>query len=130
MNDHARLVRRVVTGSLAFIVGCAPVGPTAPTVPIPELAGRTAGAPQRCIHVNQMEALRLAGSQTALYGAGRTVWVNHFGSNCAGMDRSYTLIIEPIGSQYCRGDLVRSIEPVSRVPGPACVLADFVPYTR
>jgi len=39
-------------------------------------------------------------------------------------------VTEPIGSQYCRGDIVRSFDRQSRIPGPACILGDFVPYTR
>jgi hypothetical protein len=41
-----------------------------------------------------------------------------------------TLIVESHGSQYCRGDRIRAVEPPSAVPGPACVLRDFVPYRR
>jgi hypothetical protein len=40
------------------------------------------------------------------------------------------LVTYPIGSQYCRGDITRTIDRISRMPGPGCVLGDFVPYRR
>jgi hypothetical protein len=46
------------------------------------------------------------------------------------MDRMQILVVEPIGAQYCRGDRVRTMDPVSRIPGPACTLGDFIPYSR
>jgi hypothetical protein len=77
-------------------------------------------------------SLRLAEGdrRTILYGNGRTVWVNRLATSCAGLSRSDILVIQPVGSRYCRGDLVRTLDPISRLPGPACILGDFVPYTR
>jgi hypothetical protein len=95
-----------------------------------ELAGRTAGPAARCVPVERSEALRLSGDRTILYGRGRTIWVNRVGTDCNGIRRSDILIVEPIGAQYCRGDRLRSLDPVSRVPGPGCLLGDFVPYRR
>lgn len=114
----------------ALAVGCVTSLPPPSTMRITELAGRTAGAPQRCVPIEQAEALRLGGSHAIIYGRGTTVWVNRLAADCAGLDRSYVLSAESIGSQYCRGDLVRSFEPISRTPGPACILGDFIPYRR
>jgi hypothetical protein len=57
-----------------------------------------------------------------------TVYVNRLGADCPGMRPLTTLIVEAHGSQYCRGDRVRAAETGSTVPGPFCVLRDFVPY--
>ncbi|MCA1602635.1 MAG: hypothetical protein LC776_13645 [Acidobacteria bacterium] len=131
MIRQPTLKRALLSGAIAVAaVACAPTAPAPSTSPIAELAGRTAGAPQRCVLIEQAEGLRLGDSHTILYGRGGTVWVNRLASNCAGLDRSYVLAVEPVGSQHCRGDLVRSFEPISRTPGPACILADFVPYRR
>jgi hypothetical protein len=40
------------------------------------------------------------------------------------------LVTEPVGSYHCRGDIVRSIDRYSRIPGPSCILGDWVPYRR
>ena len=110
--------------------GCAPSNPAGPPAPIAELAGRTAGAPQRCVPTQQTGTLRIAGPGMVLYGSGRTIWLNRLASPCPGMSRMNFLVVEPFGAQYCRGDRVRTVEPVSKIPGPSCLLGDFVPYTR
>jgi hypothetical protein len=115
---------------LAALAGsCASARPAGPAV-IAELAGRTAGAPQRCVPIRQTENLRIVNPQTVIYGSGRTIWVNTLASNCPGADRMDIFVVEPIGTQYCRGDRVKTVDPVSRIPGPACILGDFVPYSR
>lgn len=63
-----------------------------------------------------------------LYGSGRTIWANNLGSCRFGYDD--ILVMQLYGSQLCRGDIVRSLDRLSRIPGPACVLGDFVPYRR
>lgn len=96
-----------------------------------ELVGRTAGAPRRCVPIERDVGLTIADgdSHKILYGRGQTVWANDLGPSC-GFTPNATLIVEPIGASYCRGDLVRSVDPVSGIRGPACFLGDFVPYTR
>jgi hypothetical protein len=96
-----------------------------------ELTGRVAGAPQRCVPIERDIALRVADGDrsTLLYGTGRRIWANHLPRGC-GFNRGDALVVQPIGSDYCRGDFVRSLDPVSRFPGPSCYLGDFVPYTR
>lgn len=106
-----------------------PQPPSAPE-PTAELAGRTPGKPRRCIPIIQAEGLRIDDGNRLLYGHGRTVWVNSFSESCTGLRQGDTLVVESIGSRYCRGDIVRTTGPVSRIPGPACILGDFVPYTR
>lgn len=98
-----------------------------------ELTGRTAGAPKRCISLTQLEGLRVSETDrhTLVYGSssGKTVWANNLGTSC-GFGWNDILVTEPIGSQLCGGDIVRSIDRNSHIPGPSCVLGDFVPYTR
>jgi hypothetical protein len=96
------------------------------------MAGRIAGPAERCVPIIQGDALRLAEGQTEVlaYGHGRTIWLNRLRSSCAGIDPDDTLVVQSIGSQYCRGDQVRSFDPVTRIVGASCVLGDFVPYIR
>lgn len=125
MNRRILIAAAVLTGSCA-----APPPDTAPSRPVAELAGRTAGPPQRCVLIQPAEALHVSNNRhMLLYGSGKTVWTNDLGPRC-GFGSSDILVTEPIGSYYCRGDLVRSIDQLSRIPGPSCVLSDFVPFTR
>jgi hypothetical protein len=115
---------------LALLAGsCAAPQPEPSRAPV-ELAGRTAGPPGRCVLIQQSQALRISETDrhTLVYGSGRTLWANHLGQCGFGSDD--VLVTEPIGSYYCRGDIVRSFDRFSRIPGPACVLSDFVPYRR
>lgn len=95
-----------------------------------ELAGRAPGAAQRCVMVNQFTWLRVSENDphTLVYGSGRTVWANQLGQCRFGHDD--VLVTEPTGSQLCGGDIVRSFDRNSRIPGPSCVLGEFVPYNR
>ncbi|MFL6765711.1 MAG: hypothetical protein ACJ8FO_11005 [Sphingomicrobium sp.] len=117
---------------IALLAGaCAPPQPMAQSAPPSELAGRTAGPPERCVLIQQSESLRVSDTDrhTLLYGSGRTLWANRLDPQC-GFGNDDVLVTEPFGSYYCRGDIVRSFDRLSRIPGPACVLGDFVPYRR
>ena len=96
-----------------------------------ELAGRVAGAAQRCVSIQQSEALRVSDTNrhVLVYGSGRRLWANHLGPQC-GFGRDDIIVTEPIGSYHCRGDIIRSFDRYSRIPGPSCILGDFVPYRR
>jgi hypothetical protein len=116
---------------VALIGGCVAPPPDAGPRQASELVGSVAGTPQRCVLIEQNSGLRVSDGDrhTLVTGSGRTVWGNHLGPSCE-FGANDILIFEPIGSQYCRGDLVRSIDRFSKIPGPACVLGDFVPYVR
>lgn len=108
-----------------------PSGPPPPQGPVAELVGRAPGRPQNCVPIQQIESLRVPDNDRhiLLYGSGRTIWVNNLGPEC-GFGRDDILVTHPFGSSYCRGDIVRSVDRFSHIPGPACVLSDFIPYTR
>ena len=95
-----------------------------------ELAGRTMGSPQSCIIANTNEAPRVIDAHTLAYGSGRTIYVNRLPAECPGLRPLTTLVIEVNGGNYCRGDRFRSVEPGSIIPGPTCLLSDWVPYRR
>ena len=121
-------MRPLAYGAAALLFGCTVPQPVKTTA-IPDLMGRTAGAAQRCITFEQNEPLRIATPNTLIYGRGRTIYLNA-APGCSGFSSSDILILEPIGSQYCRGDFVRTRDNVSGLPGAGCRLGDFVPYTR
>jgi len=95
-----------------------------------ELAGRTAGKAQACVPIRQGRSLQIVDRRTLAYRDFDTVYVNRLGADCPGLRPLNTLVIEAHGSEYCRGDRVRGLEPGSTIAGPLCVLRDFVPYRR
>ena len=114
----------------ATLAGCTAPPPVASNAPIAEIAGRVAGPAQRCVVTTQSEGLQAVNRNTLVYRNGSKIWVNQLQGGCGGFGRWDVLVTEPIGTQYCRGDLIRSFDPVSKIPGPSCRLGDFVPYTR
>ena len=96
-----------------------------------EIAGRVAGRSQSCIPTMQSTNLRVIDGQTLAYDQGATVWVNRLPARCPAIEPLNTVIVEPqLGSQYCRGDHIRGLEPGAIIPGPTCFLGDWVPYRR
>jgi hypothetical protein len=95
-----------------------------------ELAGRAAGPPQDCVPASAGDSLVARDSQTLVYRRGATIWVNRLAAQCPGLEPMSTLIVEVHGSNHCRGDPVRAVEPGQSIPGPICVLGSFTPYRR
>jgi len=129
---YASVMTRKIA-AIAFILASCTVPP--PGVeengPPLELAGLVAaGPPQACVQITAQQALHLSDTNRSvlIYGDGRTTWANNLGQ-CR-FRRDDILVTELHGSQYCRGDVVRSVDRQSHIPGPTCVLGDFVPYTR
>lgn len=95
-----------------------------------ELAGRVAGEPRACIPTMTDRALVPIDRQTLIFREARRIWVNRLRSECPGVRPHSTLILETFSGQYCLGDRVRGLEPGTTIPGPVCILGEFVPYTR
>jgi hypothetical protein len=96
-----------------------------------ETAGRVAGPAQTCVSTFPQQNLRILDPQTVAYGWGNTVYINHLSGPCPALSQYNTIIVEgSIGSQYCRGDRVRGLEPGAIIAGPSCNLNDWVAYRR
>ena len=93
-----------------------------------ELAGRSAGESRTCIPASGSASLDVIDSRTVVSRNGSTIWVNRLDGDCPGLRPFTTVIAELHGTQYCRGDLVRGLDPGSTIPGPRCPLGEWVPY--
>ena len=94
-----------------------------------ELANHVAGPAQSCVSSHPGEGLRVIDRSTVAYGSGRTIYVNHLPGPCPALAPLNTIIVDARdGSQYCRGNPVRAIEPAAIIPGPWCNLGDWTPY--
>ena len=93
-----------------------------------ELGGRSAGASQRCIPAQPHESFRVADNDRhlLLYGSGKTIWVTHLEGLC-GFSHDDRLISDAWDSQYCSGQVVRSLD-LSQGEGPSCIIGEFTPY--
>jgi hypothetical protein len=54
--------------------------------------------------------------------------VSRLRAECPGLQPLDTLIVEVHGGRYCRNDQFRAVETGASIPGPICLLGDFVPY--
>ncbi|HEY8591274.1 MAG TPA: hypothetical protein VIL42_00225 [Sphingomicrobium sp.] len=113
------------------LAACSVPQPASAPRELVELVGRVAGQPRSCLPISQTDGPRRSATdrQTLISGSGKTVWANDLGPSCS-IGRDDILVFNPTGSSYCRGDIVRSLDGNSRIPGPTCVLGDFVPFTR
>jgi hypothetical protein len=112
----------------ALIASCAPSAPAGVPGPIPELAGRTAGPPQTCVRIEPNASMRITDSHNLIYSEGSTVWLNT--NSCPAVSFNDLLVLHPTASEHCRGDIVNTVDRYSGIPGPSCVMGDFVPYRR
>jgi hypothetical protein len=123
--------KRIALAALAVSACAAPPPPAMPPAQSSLLAGRTAGPPQHCLPIRPTANLQIDPDDRSVlvYGFGRALWVNRLPDGCAFAPNDIP-VFQPTGSSNCRGDIVRSVDRMSRIPGPSCVLGDFVPYTR
>lgn len=97
-----------------------------------QLAGKVAGAPQRCISDWNADRMIRISDDILLYRvSGNLVYENRLRGGCPGLARDNDIIVtEQFGSQKCRGDLLRLVDRTSGIPGPVCSLGEFVPYRK
>ena len=95
------------------------------------LKGRVAGKPQDCLFSPaSANGPQIVDSRTILYRDGKRVWRNDLAADCPALDRYDILVVELHGSQICRNDLFRPVDPGSRIPGAYCRLGQFTPYVK
>lgn len=119
----------ILIAAATMVAGCTePATPPGASLGL-ETAGRVAGPAQSCIATQPPLGLRAIDSQTIGFGEGSTIYVNHLGAPCPGIEPTTTLIVQPrTAGEYCRGDHVRGREMGANISGPVCILGDWVPY--
>ncbi|HEX8668291.1 MAG TPA: DUF6491 family protein [Allosphingosinicella sp.] len=120
---------------LILLAGCAATSPTNPQASREglsrELAGLAAGEPRDCLpSTTSGQNLTVVDSDTLVYREGSTIWVNQLRAACPGLRPLDAILVETQTGQYCRGDHIRSIEPLGTrsIPGPVCFLGQFTPH--
>lgn len=94
------------------------------------LAGRVAGAARDCISTNLTGGPMIVDDHTILYRANSRVTYRATIENCPALQPLTTLIVEQYGSQLCRNDRFRVLEPGLSIPSQYCRFGAFVPYTK
>ncbi len=95
-----------------------------------QLAGLVAGKPQTCIDQFRYRDSTRVGD-TILYRSGRNdIMRTDTGGGCFGLRRGDAIVTRTFGSQFCRGDIVRTVDLTSRTSSGSCTFGDFVPYRK
>ena len=97
-----------------------------------QIGGKVAGEAVSCIsNLRHTDIIRVSDDMLLYKASGRLVYQNRLRSPCSGLasDRDI-MVTEQFGSQQCRGDIIKLVDRVGGIPGPFCVLGDFVPYRK
>jgi hypothetical protein len=97
------------------------------------IAGKTAGAPLRCVPGVHTSDLRIIDGRTVAYPLGtKMTYVVHLSQGCDSLaGGNYTLVTEHFGGDGpCQGDAARVADLASRMPVGSCIVSEIVPYSR
>jgi hypothetical protein len=94
------------------------------------LEGRVAGKQVSCVSTVGLEGPQIIGNHTLVYRQGGRVYRNDLVAACPSLSSDDTILIEIHGSQLCRNDQFRVIDPGTTIPSGYCRLDKFTPYTR
>jgi hypothetical protein len=97
-----------------------------------QIGGKVAGPPVNCISsMYNDDIIRVSDDMLLFKISGRLVYQNRLKSPCPGLSRDRDIMVtEQFGGQQCRGDIIRLVDRVGGIPGPVCILGDFIPYRK
>jgi hypothetical protein len=97
-----------------------------------QIGSKVAGKAVSCISSTQHSNLIRVSDDLLLYRvSGGLVYQNRLRAPCPGLaDDDDIIVTEQFGGQQCRGDIIKLVDRLGGIPGPFCVLGDFVPYRK
>lgn len=97
-----------------------------------ELAGLVPGEPIACLpEPSRTQVSTTVFGPTIVYRVSRNVkYRNDTLGGCERLSRGDILVSRTPTGRVCRGDILRTFDPVSRFETGGCALGDFVPYRR
>lgn len=94
------------------------------------LAGLVAGRPEQCINQSRYRDSTRIGD-TILYSTSRNdVYRTDTNGGCFGLRRGDAIITRNYTGQLCRGDILQTVDLVSRVPSGSCTFGPFIHYRK
>lgn len=95
-----------------------------------QLEGRVAGEPVNCIDLRRARSSRIINDTAIVYEVGRTLYVNRPRAGAGSLNQWDVMVSKPFGGRLCRVDVIRMMDPASRMLTGLVFLDDFVPYRR
>jgi hypothetical protein len=132
MRGHGFVLAALILGSCsAGPIEYAP-SPKAQRELADALAGRTPGAPLRCIPSFKADRMEVIDDYTIIYRDGRTIYLQRPPGGCMGIaSGGRTLVRRTFGTtDLCEGDINHTVDLSSGIGGGSCVFGPFVPYTK
>lgn len=116
------------------LVSLAASAPAAPRLsPDQRLAraveGRVAGEPVSCIDHSRIRSSRIIDGTAIVYNVGNVMYVNR-PAGAETLDDWDVLVTRLYGSKLCDRDIVRLVDPNSRMLSGVVSLGEFVPYKK
>jgi hypothetical protein len=93
------------------------------------LDGREAGEPRSCISTSDTRDMEVLDKTAIVYRSGSTLWVN-VPRNLDQLDSDDIMVTKVFGSQFCRLDIVQTVDRTGHFPTGFISLGEFVPYKR
>jgi hypothetical protein len=95
------------------------------------IAGRVAGEPVKCIRLRDIRSTRVIDKTAIVYDTlGPTLYVNRPAAGAAFLRDDVILVIDTHSSELCNIDIVKLMDPGSKMLSGSVGLGDFVPYTK
>ncbi|HSI17792.1 MAG TPA: hypothetical protein VK980_08490 [Sphingomonas sp.] len=94
------------------------------------LDGLTPGKPTSCIDPRRINDTQRIGDKILYKTSRRELYVNDTGGGCFGLRNGDAIVTKSYTGQFCRGDIVQTVDLPARVPSGSCTFGDFVPYRK
>ncbi|WP_374531753.1 hypothetical protein [Novosphingobium sp.] len=93
------------------------------------LEGREAGEPVSCISLQDTRDMTVLDKTAIVYRTGSVIWVNR-PTNAEHLDSDDIMVTHPTGSQFCKLDIVNTVDRSGHFTTGFITLGDFVPYRK
>ncbi|GAA0737829.1 hypothetical protein [Sphingomonas japonica] len=94
------------------------------------IGDRVPGTAQDCIDPSLIDGPQVVAPKTVIYRENASrIWVST-AEGCPSLRATSTLIVDIYGSNLCRNDRFRTIDPGSSIPGPYCRFGPFTPFDK
>lgn len=94
------------------------------------IEGRIEGEPVKCIRLSNIRSTRVIDKTAIVYDVGNTLYVNRPKAGAAFLRDDAILVTDTRSSELCNIDIVKLMDPGSKMLSGSVGLGDFVPYTK
>lgn len=83
---------------------------------------------QDCINPRRITQTDRFGTRIIYSVSSRERYVTDTGGGCFGLDRGDAIVTRSFSGQYCRGDIISTVDLPARIQSGSCSFGSFVPY--